>query len=53
MGIVLGEVLDSDSRFSLGFYEMSDGGFCFLFMFCVFVCSDYIFFLLGSLLFVV
>nr|XP_024104424.2 dapper homolog 2 isoform X1 [Pongo abelii] len=50
VGTASGEALDSDSRPSSGFYEMSDGGSCSLSTSCASVCSDHISPSLGSLL---
>ncbi|XP_016812154.2 dapper homolog 2 isoform X1 [Pan troglodytes] len=50
VGTASGEALDSDSRPSSGFYEMSDGGSCSLSTSCASVCSDRISPSLGSLL---
>ncbi|XP_032122952.1 dapper homolog 2 [Sapajus apella] len=50
LGTTSGEALDSDSRPSSGFYELSDGGSCSLSTSCASVCSDRISPSLGSLL---
>uniref|UniRef100_A0A2K5CCU9 Dishevelled binding antagonist of beta catenin 2 n=1 Tax=Aotus nancymaae TaxID=37293 RepID=A0A2K5CCU9_AOTNA len=50
LGTTSGEALDSDSRPSSGFYELSDGGSCSLSTSCASVCSDRVSPLLGSLL---
>uniref|UniRef100_A0A8C5XFV4 Dishevelled binding antagonist of beta catenin 2 n=1 Tax=Microcebus murinus TaxID=30608 RepID=A0A8C5XFV4_MICMU len=50
VGTAPGEALDSDSRPSSGFYELSDGGSCSLSTSCASVCSDRVSPSLGTLL---